>query len=90
MFSKNTLRKYTIIGDKQLQKRERDHFESAAHIKQKYCVACVAGKDDNRVLYIASSESCQLNRNLFGVGTKLKEIIIKSNNQINSTATTRT
>ena len=40
-------------------------------------------------VYIASSESCQPNRDLFGVGTKLKESIFKSNNQINSTVTTR-
>ena len=38
---------------------------------------------------MASSEPCQPNRNLFGVGTKLKESIFKSNNQINSTVTTR-
>ena len=39
---------------------------------------------------MAFSESCQRNRNLFGVGRKLKESIVKSNNQINSTVTTRT
>ena len=39
---------------------------------------------------MAFSESCQPNRNLFGVGRKLKESIVKSNNQINSTVTTRT
>ena len=27
VFNKNRLRKYTIIGDKQLQKKERGHFE---------------------------------------------------------------
>ena len=90
MFSKNRLRKYTIIGDKQLQKKERDTLNSAAHSKQKCCVACVAGKNDKRALYIASSESCQYNRNLFSVGTKLKESIFKRNNQINSIVTTRT
>ena len=43
-----------------------------------------------QAVYIASSESCQRNRDLFGVGTKLKESIFKNNNQINSTVTTRT
>ena len=43
----------------------------------------MAGKNDKRAIYIASSESCQPNRNLFGVGAKLKESIFKSNNQIN-------
>ena len=40
-------------------------------------------------VYIASSESCQPNRDSLGVGTKLKESIFKNNNQINSTFTTR-
>ena len=50
-------------------------LNSAAHIKQKCCVACVASKNEKRALYIASSESCQPNRNLFGIGIKLKESI---------------
>ena len=50
----------------------------------------MAGQNYSRVLYIASSESCQANKNLFSVGTKLKESIFKSSNQINSTVTTRT
>ena len=87
VFNKNRLRKYTIIGDKQLRNR---YFEQCRDIKQKCCVACVAGKNDMRALYIASSEFCQPNRNLFGIGTKLKESIFKSKNQTNSTVTTRT
>ena len=43
----------------------------------------------SRSLYIVSSKSCQPNRNLFGVGTKLEESVFKSNNQINCTVTTR-
>ena len=65
-------------------------MNSATHIKQKCCVAFVAGKNDKRALYIAFSESFQLNSNLFGVGTKLKESIFKSSNQIDSTVTIRT
>ena len=30
MFKKNRLRKYTIIGDKQLQKKERGYFEQSS------------------------------------------------------------
>ena len=82
LFNKSRLHKYTIIRDKQLN--------SAVQIKQKCCVACVAGKSDKRALYIASCKSYQLNRNLFDVGTKLKESTFKSNNQINFTVTTRT
>ena len=84
MLNKNRLRKYTNIGNKQLQKK------SAAHVEEKHRVTYVAGYNDSRTLYIASYESCQPNRNLFGVGTKLKESIFKSNNQISSTVTTRT
>ena len=40
-------------------------------------------------VYIASFESCQPNRDLFGVGAKLKKSIFKNNNQINSTVRTR-
>ena len=59
-------------GTNSCKKRNVTTLNSAAHIKQKCCVACVAGKNDKRSLYKASSESCQLNRNLFGIGTKLK------------------
>ena len=72
-------------GTNSCRKRNVLTLNSAAHIKQKRCIACVTGKNDKRVLYIASSKSCQPNRNLFGIGTKLKESIFKSNNQINST-----
>ena len=40
-------------------------------------------------VYIASFESCQPNRDLFGVGAKSKKSIFKNNNQINSTVRTR-
>ena len=76
-------------GTNSCKKRNVTTLNSAAHIKQKCCVACVAGKNGKSSLYIASSASCQPNRNLFGVGTKLKGSIFKSNNQINSTITTR-
>ena len=65
-------------------------LNSAVHIKQKCCVACVAGKIDKRALYKASSKSCQPNKNLFDIGAKLKESIFKSNNKINSTVKGRT
>ena len=77
-------------GTNSCKKRNVATLNNAAQIKQKCCVTCLAGKNDSRALYIASSESCQPNRNLFSVGTKLKESIFKSNNQINSTVTTRT
>ena len=41
MLNKNRLRKCTIIGDKQLQKKGRDHFEqSRAHQAKKQCNLC--------------------------------------------------
>ena len=64
-------------------------MSSTPHIKQKCCVTCVNGSTDSRALYVASSESCQPNRDLFGVWKKLKESIFNSKNQINSVITTR-
>ena len=81
----NTLSLLTNI----CKKRNVTTLNSAPLIKQKCCLACVAGKNDKRVLYVASSESGQPNRNLFDVGTKLKKSIFKSNNQINFAVTTR-
>ena len=41
MLNKNRLRKYTVIGDKQLQKKERDHFEQrSAHQAETQCNFC--------------------------------------------------
>ena len=77
------------VGTNSCKKRNMTTLNSAAHIKQKCCVACAVGKNDKRVLHIAS-QSCQPNRNSFGVGTKLKESVFQINNQINSTVTTRT
>ena len=66
------------------KKRNVSTLNSTTHIRQKRYVTCVAGQNDSKELYRASSESCQPN------GTKLKESIFKSNNKINSTVTTRT
>ena len=85
VFNKNRLRRYGIIGDKQLQT-----LSSAANIKKKRCVTCVASYNDSWALYRASFEPCQCNRNLFSVGKKLKESIFKSNNQVSFTVPTRT
>ena len=78
------------LGANSCRKRKVISLNSGAHIKQKCCVDWAAVKDDKRALYIGSSESCQPDRNLFGVGTKLKESIFKSNSQIKSTVTVRT
>ena len=69
------------LGTNSCKKRNVATLNSAAHVKQKRCVTCRSGWNDSRVLYIAFSESCQPNRNLFGVRTKLKESIFKSSNQ---------
>ena len=79
-----------LSGTSSCKKRNVATLNSAAHIKQKRCVTCVAGQNDSSTLYIASFESCQPNRNLFGAGAKLKESTFKSNNQINPTVPTRT
>ena len=76
------------LGINNCKKRNVATLKSVANLKQKRCVTCVASCNDRRFLYIASSESCQSNRNLFDIGTKLKENIFKSNNQVSSTVTT--
>ena len=78
------------LGTNSWKKRNVTTLNNTVCIKQKCCVACVTGKNDKRVFYIASSEFCQLNRNLFDIRTKLQESIFKSNNQVNFTVTTRT
>ena len=41
MFNKNSLRKFTIIGDKQLQKMKRGHFEQrSARQAKTLCDLC--------------------------------------------------
>ena len=60
------------------KKRNAATLNSAVHIKQKCCVTCVAGQNDSRALYIASSESCQPNRNLFGGGQSLKKVSLRA------------
>ena len=74
MFNKSRLRKYTEeiqLRKNSCKERKVATLISAAHIKQKFCVVCVADKNDKRALYIVSSKSCQPNRN-FGVENKLK------------------
>ena len=55
------------LGTNSCKKRNVTTLNSTTYIKQKCCVACVAGNNGKRVLYIASSKSCQPNRNLFSV-----------------------
>ena len=58
MLNKNSLRKYTIVRDKQPQNRECDHFEQRTSIKKKkkgsenLTVVCLR---NNRAVCIASS-----------------------------------
>ena len=60
MLNKNSLRKYTIVRDKQPQNRECDHFEQRASIKKKKKRSSenltVVGLSNNRAVYIASSK----------------------------------
>ena len=57
------------------KKQERGHFEQrSAHQAKKQCNLC------GWAIYIASSEFCQPNIDLFGVGIKSKESAFKNNN----------
>ena len=64
-------------GTNSCKKRNVATLNSAAHIKQKGCVTCRAGQNDNRVLYIAYSESCKPNRNFFGLWNKVERKYIQ-------------
>ena len=77
------------LGTNSCEKKERDHFEQRGAGKAKKQCTCVVTKNKSRAVSIASSKSCQTNKDLFGVEIKLKESIFKDNNQINSTITTR-
>ena len=77
-------------GQTAKKKRNVATLTSAADTKRKSSVTCLVSQNDSREENIRPSESCQPNRDFFGVGTKLKKSIFKNNNQINSTVTTRT
>ena len=84
VLNKSRLRKCTIVGDKQLQKRNVATLNSAYQAK-KQC-----NFDSG---WLEQQQGGLLNlvklRGLLGVGTKLNESMFK-NNQINSAVTTRT
>ena len=89
VLSKNRLRKCTIVGDKQPQKRNVDTLDSTHQAKKAVQLW--------QWLFWTTTERCTLIllnflnlRDLFGVWIKLKESIFKNNHQINSTVTTRT
>ena len=69
-------------GQTAAKQRNAVTLNSVAHIKQKSSVACVVGENDTGAIYIAFSESCQPNRDLFGVQIKSKKSVFKNNNQI--------
>ena len=64
------------LGTNSCKKRDVPTLNSASHINQKSSVTCVVGQNNSRVVHIASSESCQANRDLFGVRTTTKSITL--------------
>ena len=89
VLSKNRLRKCTIVGQKQPQKRNVDTLNSAHQAKNAVQLW--------QWLVWTTKERCTLLllnflnlRDLFGVWRKLKESMFQNSNQINSTVTTRT
>ena len=84
VLNKNRLCKCTIIGDKQLQKKERGHFKQRTSSKNAVQLWLEQWQGDLHSFNLVNL------RDFFSVGTKLKERIFKTNNQINSTVITRT
>ena len=61
--NKNMLRKCTIIGGKQLQKKKkRYHFEQRTSSKKGSATSTVVGWNSNREVYIVSSKSSEPKR----------------------------
>ena len=84
VLNKNRLRKFTIIGHKQLQKKERGHFKKQCNFDSQWLVRKTAGWFTQLHLNLVNL------RDMFDVGAKLKENIFKNSNPISSTVTTRT
>ena len=51
--NKNRLRKFTFVGDKQLQKKECGHFEQRISSKESNATLAVVGLNHKRTVYIA-------------------------------------
>ena len=81
VLNKNRLRKCTIVGDKQLQKKECGHFGQRTPTKKSSATLTV--------VYISSSKFSEPKRFVRRLN-KIEGSILKNNNQINSTVTTRT
>ena len=62
VINKNSFREGTIIEDKQLQKKERDHFEQPTSRKNSRMTLTVVDRNNNGVVYIAFSQSFQSKR----------------------------
>ena len=77
VFNKNRLRKYTIIGDKQVQKKECGHFEQRSTHEAKTLCNLRGWLERQQGTLRSSYEYCQLNKNLFSVGTSSKEVYSK-------------
>ena len=56
------LRKCTIIGGKQLQKKERYYFEQGTSSKKGSATSTMVGWNNNREVYLVSSKSSEPKR----------------------------
>ena len=84
VLNKNSLRKFTIIGDKRgVATWNREHQA------KKQCNFTVVGQNDSSAIYIGSSKSCEPKR-FVPSRNKVEKNIFKNNNQISSTVTVRT
>ena len=89
MFIKNRLRKCTSVGDKEPLKRECGHFEQSTSSKKTSATSTVAGLNNIRAVYIASSTFSELKGFVWSLN-KVEGKYIQEQLQINSTVTTRT
>ena len=62
MHKKNRLRKRTIVGDRQPQKKECRHFGQRTSSKKSTATLKVVGLNEKRAVYIASSKFSKYSR----------------------------
>ena len=62
MLKKNRLHKCTIVGNKQPEKKECDHFEQRTSSKKSSATLTVVCLNGNMVVYIASSKFSETKR----------------------------
>ena len=71
------------------KEKERNYIEQCTSTRKRSTTLTVVALNKEKTIFLVSLYLLNL-RDLFGVGTKLKESVFKNNNPINSTITATT